>query len=60
MQSPMRGSTYITKWDINNNFNPVESKVVCDVTCGPLEYSESFKTLALGSSDGRLIFVDAQ
>lgn len=59
MQSPMRGSTFITKWDINNNFNPLDSNLVCDVPCVPLEYLKNEKKLAFGSGDGRLVFVDA-
>ena len=60
LQAPMRGYSYITKWDINNNFKPIETNSICDVTCGIMEYSDKLETLAVGTSDGRLICVDAR
>jgi hypothetical protein len=60
MQAPMRGNTYVTKWDANKSFNPINTEIVCDVNCGPFIYNEEKKVIAIGASDGRLIFVDAK
>lgn len=60
MQSGTKSSTYVTKWDIRNSYHPVQTEEVSDRNCGPLAYSESSRVLAIGSSDGNLIFVNGK
>ena len=58
IQSPMRGSTYLTKWDLNT-FSPINTVKASDKIVISMDYSESRGKLALGGSESDLIFFDA-
>jgi hypothetical protein len=54
LQSPQRGSSYLTLWD--NNFNPIKSKKIFDSTCISLE--KNINHLIVGEFSGNLLQLD--
>lgn len=56
LQSPMRGSSYITKWRIDRHFEPEHTKCILDSTC--LGMKKCGSTLVVGAADGSLIHID--
>lgn len=57
-QAPLRGYTYLTKWDVKNNFDPISSIPLVEGTCTQMDFSIKYNLLALGEAKGKLIFVD--
>jgi WD40 repeat protein len=59
IQAPMRGRTYLTKWDGKNNFTPVNTLEVSDTICTSIDYSPLYDLIGLSDCKGSLIYVDA-
>jgi hypothetical protein len=58
IQAPMRGYTYLTKWDAKNNFNPVSSIEVSDSICTSIDYNPLYDLIGLADCKGSLVYVD--
>lgn len=58
IQAPLRGYTYLTKWDAKNNFSPINSIEISDSICTSIDYSPRFDLLAMADCKGSLIYVD--
>ncbi len=59
IQAPLRGYTYLTKWDVKNNFNPIKSIDVSDSICTSMDYQPFYNLIGLADCKGSLIYVDA-
>jgi hypothetical protein len=59
IQAPLRGYTYLTKWDVKNNFNPVKSIDVSDSICTSMDYHPFYDLIGLADCKGSIIYVDA-
>lgn len=57
LQCPTRGSSYVTKWDMSRNFNPVVSRHISSSVCAKMILNGN--TLAIGETTGQLIQVSA-
>jgi len=54
LQTVPRGSSYITKWSIKKNFQPIDSVEVHHSTCCTLKISNSGSYCAVGTSEGHV------
>lgn len=59
IQAPMRGHTFLTKWDARNNFEPINSIQVSDSICTSIDFSPYYNLICLADCKGSLIYVDA-
>ncbi len=58
IQSSKRGGTYLTKWDIRKNFEPVNTILVSDTICTSIDFSKEYNLIGLGDCKGSLVYVD--
>jgi WD40 repeat protein len=58
IQAPLRGSTYLTKWDLRNNFCPISTVLVSDSICTSIDYSPFYDLIGLADCKGSLIYVN--
>jgi hypothetical protein len=58
VQTPPRGSTYITKWDVSS-FSPIITVKATDSIITSVDYSEKFGILGMGDNNGKLIFFNS-
>jgi hypothetical protein len=60
LQAPLeRGDSYVTIWDVRNNFEPILSNCVYNSQCGYINYNNK-ETLAIGCGDGCLVWANAR
>lgn len=59
IQAPMRGHTYLTKWNARNNFEPVSTIKVSTSICTSMDFSRDYNLLGLADCNGSVIYVDA-
>jgi WD40 repeat protein len=59
IQALMRGNTYLTKWDVKNNFEPVSTINASDSICTSIDYSERYNLIGLADVEGKIIYIDA-
>jgi len=58
IQSSKRGGTYLTKWDIRRNYEPVNTILVSDTICTSMDLSKEYNLIGLGDCKGSLVYVD--
>lgn len=58
IQAPMRGDTYLTKWSVSNNFQPIETIFITDTIACTLDFSPKFNLISVADCKGGLIYVD--
>jgi WD40 repeat protein len=58
VQTPQKGNTYITKWNISN-FNPILTVCIYGSIITSMDFSEKVGVLGLGSGDGKIFFYDS-
>ena len=58
LQSPLRGKSYITKWDLYRNLDPISTIEVNDIVCSSMDYSDRLGILGVVDSEGHIIYVD--
>jgi len=58
-QAPLKGDSYITKWNVNNGFKPIDSAKICNVSTCSIDLDYNTKTLAIGDNKGSVIYIDA-
>lgn len=51
-------SSYVTKWNLKNNFSPVGSVQVANTSASMAKISKSGKLAAIGTSSGEVLIVD--
>jgi hypothetical protein len=59
LQSPLRGKSFITKWNVYKNLEPIETVEVSNVVCSSMTYSEDMGVLGVTDSEGGVLYVDA-
>ena len=60
LQSGFKSSSYLTKWDLNNNFCPIASAEVYVGAAPYMKVSKSGRIVAIGCSDGSAVVVRLQ
>lgn len=60
LQSPLRGKTFITKWDLNQNLKPIRTVEVNDKVCLSFSYNQALGVIGVIEAEGNLIFVDSK
>ena len=58
IQSPIKGTTYLTKWNLSKNLAPIKTVFIGEICHKSIVYDRKLNTLAIGSSDGSICFVD--
>lgn len=58
-QAPLIGDSYITKWNVNKGFKPIDSAKIGNVSTCCIDYDYNSNTLAIGDNKGSVIFMDA-
>jgi len=58
-QAPLTGDSYITKWNVNDGFKPIESAKICNVSTCSIDLDYNSKTLGIGDNKGSVIYMDA-
>lgn len=58
IEGNLRGNTYLTKWDVSNNFEPVDTIVVSGVACTSMDYSPRHQLVGIADCEGSVIYVD--
>lgn len=58
-QAPLTGDSYITKWDVNKGFKPIDSAKICNVSTASIDIDYNSNTLAIGDNKGSIVFLDA-
>lgn len=56
--SPLKGSSYITKWNVRGGFSPELTKKISDESC--ISMRRSGDTMMVGSVNGSVIHVDKE
>ena len=59
IQAPLRGPTFLTKWNVRNNFEPEASLKVCDSICTSIDFSPSYEVVGLADCNGLIFYIDA-
>lgn len=57
IQAPLRGVTYLTKWDLKNNFSPVSSILASETICTAIDLNPSYGIIALSDCQGKVVYV---
>lgn len=58
-QAPLTGDCYITKWNVNNGFIPIDSAKIGNVSTSSMDFDYNSNTLAIGDNKGSIVYVDA-
>lgn len=56
--STSKNASYLTRWDLKEDFAPVDSMKVAKTSAAVLKVSKSFKTAAVGISDGSISLIN--
>ena len=58
IEAPLRGHTFLTKWDTRNNFNPLSTIKVSDSICTAIDYNPLYDLIGLADCNGNISYVD--
>lgn len=58
-QAPLTGDCYVTKWNVNDGFKPIDSARIGNVSSSSIDFDYDSGTLAIGDNKGSVIYVDA-
>lgn len=58
-QAPLTGDSYISKWNVNDGFKPIDSARIGNVSSSSIDLDYGSGTLAIGDNKGSVVFVDA-
>ncbi len=58
-QAPLTGDCYITKWNLNDGFKPIDSARIGNVSTASMDFDYASGTLAVGDNKGSVVYVDA-
>ena len=60
LQSPLRGKSFITKWDMYKGLSPISTIEVNDIVCSAMDYNKNTGVIGVVDCEGHLIYIDTK